>query len=310
MRVFLLLTISLFYFGLISCQQQGCLQTIPGSSKCEICSPNLQLDNQGNCKLYTPIEGCLIYNASTDGSSVCSTCSQGYLQSGSICLQLIQNCASASNVNTCDKCKDGYSLIRFSNCYFSDTNNCPSGTLPRSVNGSSFCQQYPVLNCETSTAERSSCSVCKTGYTLINGICFSVQNAVPCAGNSCLCQGYYFSNTCYSVQLSECSSSADKVYCDLCNDLYYSNNGVCLKFIKNDDINCNLLTADGLRCAGCNLNYYLSPDFICVMNYQLCTTPCTTCPWIGFSLFNGNCFNEDPLCLVYSFTEQTCKLCV
>jgi len=46
--------------------------------KCAQCNTGFQLDDQGQCKFYTPIEGCLIYN-STSSSSGCFTCLEQYL---------------------------------------------------------------------------------------------------------------------------------------------------------------------------------------------------------------------------------------
>lgn len=124
--------------------------------------------------------------------------------------------------------------------------------------------------------------MCSQGYSLINGVCKNILSTIQCSNNSCFCQGYYFQNNCYNIQLPNCLQSADKIYCDLCADLYYSSNGVCLKFIKNNDINCNVLTADGTKCAGCNLNYFLNSDFICVKNFQLCPNGCSACPYANF----------------------------
>lgn len=84
--------------------------------------------------------------------------------------------------------------------------------------------------------------------------------------------------------------------------------GFCYQYTKSDDINCNLYTLDNGRCAACNLNYVLNSDFICVRDFHLCTTPCTSCP-TNFNLYEGNCLPKDPLCRVYNFTKQACVLC-
>lgn len=306
MRGKLVLTICLLLHLALS-QTSDCLSTQPGSLKCLVCSSNLQLDDQGNCKLYTPIEGCNVYNSATNGG--CFTCAPSYLLSSGICLAMIQNCASTTNINTCDQCSTGFTLIRYSNCFSTDTANCPLGSLPRTVNGVTYCQQFFIINCNQASLNRAFCQNCSQGYTLINGICFSVQSALPCPSQNCNCQGYYFNNTCYKIQLVNCLVSGDGVYCDLCNNTYYSSNGFCVQFVKQDDINCNLLTLDSSRCAGCNQNYVLNSDFICVKNFQLCPTTCTSCSYNGFSLYQGNCLYSDPLCQIYNFTRQACQLC-
>lgn len=132
---------------------------------------------------------------------------------------------------------------------------------------------------------------------------------MPCAGNSCSCSGFYFNGTCYSIILPNCLQSADKIYCDLCADLYYDFNGFCSKVIKPSDPNCNALSADGTTCTGCNFNYLLNSDFICVTDFKLCSTPCTQCPNSNFQLYNGNCYYNYPLCVVYNFTTSVCLLC-
>jgi hypothetical protein len=222
---------------------------------------------------------------------------------------MIANCAATANVNTCDQCNTGYTLVRYSSCFNTNVSACLPGTLPRTVNGLSFCQQYNVLNCQTSSLDGSSCATCAQGFTAINGVCFTVQSTVPCPGNSCNCKGAYFGNNCYTTQLPNCLQTSDNIYCNLCNDQYFLSNGACLSFIKNNDINCNVLASDGVTCAGCNLNYFLNSDFICAKNFQLCPNACTSCPWNGFSLYNGNCYYQDPLCLVYDFAKQICELC-
>ena len=307
MRV-LLLTILLLLYPTIHAQTPGCLLAVPGTLQCQVCSPGLQLDDQGNCRLYTPIEGCIVYNSSSTASS-CVGCQSGFLLSGGICLQMIANCLNTSNVDTCDKCSPNFVLVRYSNCFSTNVTACPLGSLPRAVNSVSFCQRFNLLNCQTNSPDGTSCSVCNRGFTPINGVCFSVSSSVPCPGNSCNCQGAYFGDNCYSTQLANCLQTVDNFHCELCQDLFYLSNGACLKYIKNNDINCNVLQPDGATCAGCNLNYFLNPDFICAKNFQLCPNGCTACPWNGFYLFNGNCYHQDPLCLVYDFGNQVCELC-
>jgi len=306
MKGILALTICLLLHSALS-QPNGCISVQPGSLKCQVCSPTLQLDDQGNCKIYTPIEGCNVYNSASTGG--CFTCAQTYLLSSGICLAMIPNCLATTNINTCDQCMSDYTLIRYSNCYSTNVSNCGLGSLPRNLNGVNYCQQFSIINCNQPSLNSLYCINCGQGYTQINGICFSVQSSTPCPNQTCSCKSTYFNNTCYTIQLNNCLRSSDGVYCDLCNNTYYSLNGFCVQFVKPDDINCNLLTLDGSRCAGCNQNYVLNSDFICVKNFQLCLTACTSCAYNGFSLYQGNCLYSDPLCQIYNFTLQACQLC-
>lgn len=222
---------------------------------------------------------------------------------------MIPNCESTTDINTCTSCKSGYVLIRYSNCFSQNISNCPMGSLPRNVNGVSFCQQFDVLNCNNTSPDGLYCIQCNQGFTSINGRCFIVSNTINCPSGSCNCQGgYYFGDNCYMTQISNCLKTSDNIYCDLCNDLFYASRGVCTKFIKNSDINCNVLAADGITCAGCVLNYFLNSDFICTKTFQLCLNGCTSCP-VGFELYNSNCYYNDPLCLYYNFTLNACQLC-
>lgn len=66
---------------------------------------------------------------------------------------------------------------------------------------------------------------------------------------------------------------------------------------------------DGTRCAGCNLNYVLDSDFICVRNFNLCPNGCSQCP-TGLQLYETNCLPIDPLCSVYNTSKQACVLCL
>lgn len=306
MKAIVILTICLLLHTVIS-QSSGCISTQPGTLRCLACSINLQLDDQGSCRLYTPIEGCRVYNSNTTGG--CLSCDSKYILSSGICLLMIANCASTTNINTCDQCLPGFALIRFSNCYSTNVSNCPLGSLPRTLNGVSYCQQFLIINCNQPALNSLSCITCSRGFTLINGICFPVQSTTPCQANACSCQGYYFNNLCYRIQQNNCLQTSDGVYCDLCNNTFYSSNGFCVQYTKPDDINCNLISLDGTRCAACNQNYVFNSDFICVRNFQLCPTTCSSCPFNGFSLYQGNCLYSDPLCQIYNFTRQACQLC-
>lgn len=128
LAIFLLVTLA-------SSQSQGCVVPVPGSLRCSVCDLSLQLDNEGYCKLYTPIEGCDIYNS----SGGCATCVSGFLLSSGICLTMLPHCLETTSVDTCDSCASGYSLIRYSNCFSTNVDNCPLGSLPRSPDGKSYC---------------------------------------------------------------------------------------------------------------------------------------------------------------------------
>ena len=128
----------LLLLNLVSSQSNLCIVQDPATLKCTQCDPAFQLDDQGNCKLYTPIEGCQVYNSAPSGG--CFSCAPTYLLNNAVCLAMLTNCQSTTNVNTCDQCIPGYQLIRFSACLSTAINNCQPGSLPRTVNGVSYCE--------------------------------------------------------------------------------------------------------------------------------------------------------------------------
>ena len=267
-------------------QNNFCLRPDPATLKCLACDPAYQLDNQGNCALYTPIEGCQVYDSAPNGK--CFLCSSSYILTNGRCLAMLPNCASTNNVNTCDQCNTGFALIRYSSCLSTDIGNCAKGSLPRTVNGVSFCEEYSEINCVIPSLDGKTCQVCRQGYQPLNGICFQMPSQpLACPNNQCQCQGYYYQNSCYTITLSNCLQSKDGIYCNLCADGYFISRGFCVKFIKPDDHNCNLLTLDGSRCSACNLNYVLDANFYCVRDFQLCgSVGCQNCSkWSNFVLF-------------------------
>lgn len=286
----------------------GCLVFVSGSLQCQICNGTLQLDDEGSCGLYPPIDNCNVYNAAS-GGAVCSRCADSYLLSNGICLRMVSNCKETDNVNSCDVCQDGYILVDGTACYSTAVDNCPPGSLPRKEDDIEFCQKYTIVSCGTLAPDGNSCLNCTAGYAAVNGVCFPTTSVIPCPDKGCLCTGYYFQGSCYQIQLPNCLESADGVYCDLCGDLYQPSNGFCIRSIKFDDPNCNVLSTDGQRCTGCNLNYILSPDFVCHKNFQTCPPPCSLCPLANFALAGGNCLFNDPLCAVYDAVRQVCQRC-
>lgn len=134
--------------------------------RCLICISSLQLDTQGNCKLYPLISNCNIYNA-TSPTNQCASCASGYLLSNGGCFQLVANCLSTTNVNYCSQCAPGYVLVSYSNCFSTQIASCSLGSLPRTVNGTSYCQVFTIYNCLTLSAAGNSCANCSSGNYII-----------------------------------------------------------------------------------------------------------------------------------------------
>ena len=137
MKFFVALAI-LLLLHLSTSQNNFCAQQDPATLRCLSCNTGFELDNLGNCGLYTPIQGCRVFNS--DPTLGCFSCFSQYLLTNGRCLQKLTNCASTTNVNTCDQCNTGYALIRYSSCLSTDIANCSKGSLPRTVNGVSYCE--------------------------------------------------------------------------------------------------------------------------------------------------------------------------
>jgi hypothetical protein len=148
----------------------------------------------------------------------------------------------------------------------------------------------------------------------LNGVCFALNSpAQSCAGNSCQCQKYLFNGTCYDLQLSGCLKSADNLYCDLCNDTLVPVNGRCFIPVKNNDFFCNVLSLDRNFCTGCNFQYLLNQNNICVKDFGICSDPSTSCSSVCIPPFlvyyNGNCYIKDPNCIDFNQTINQCTQC-
>ena len=91
-----------FLVVIVTSQTEYCLKQAPGSLKCEVCQINFSLNDEGECGLYTPIEGCSIYSSKNNGG--CSSCKDRYIFNNGTCQLMIPHCAKADNVSTCTEC--------------------------------------------------------------------------------------------------------------------------------------------------------------------------------------------------------------
>lgn len=148
----------------------------------------------------------------------------------------------------------------------------------------------------------------------MNGVCFQLNSpSQSCNSNSCNCQKYLYNGICYNLNLQGCLSSADNLYCDLCNDTLVDISGRCFLPVKIDDIHCNVLSLDQNFCTGCNFQYILDPNNICVKDFGFCrgtTTNCLTVCIAPFLLFyGGQCYIKDPNCIDFNQTLNQCTQC-
>lgn len=89
--------------------------------------------------------------------------------------------------------------------------------------------------------------------------------------------------------------------------------GRCFEPVKIADIHCNLLEINSDICTGCNFQYLLDPNNICVKAFSLCNDPKKSCesqcnhPSLLF--YSGECYIKDPLCIAYDTVNYKCTNC-
>lgn len=174
------------------------------------------------------------------------------------------------------------------------------GSLPRRLPSTNqgYCQKFELQKCLTPSDDISYCKVCYNEYFNLNGVCTNLTNQIPCPDNTCQCQYYYKDGICYQFDIDGCILSKDKLYCDLCNDTLVAVSGRCFEPVKISDIHCNVLELNRDICTGCNFNYLLDPNNICVKRFNLCSDPKRSCEaqcsHSSLLYYNGECYIRDP----------------
>ena len=153
-----------FLILIVSISSQLCPDCQPGqcqlNNKCTLCANSYQLNDFGWCQKYTPIEGCSIYSAI--GDHECVECLDQQLLINGRCHKFRPNCIETSNIDLCEKCDDGFTLVNQRNCYFSDISNCPVGSIPRS----GFCDPNFRENCQSYDNFNEICRSCQSGMAI------------------------------------------------------------------------------------------------------------------------------------------------
>jgi hypothetical protein len=85
-----------------------------------------------------------------------------------------------------------------------------------------------------------------------------------------------FNQNCYQIQIDQCLSYRDPIYCAACSRNFVATNGICLVPVKIDDIHCNVKAPLSDYCTGCNQNYFLNVDAFCQKDFGLSTCPIST----------------------------------
>ncbi|KAI8467543.1 MAG: hypothetical protein J3K34DRAFT_523630 [Monoraphidium minutum] len=139
---------------------------------CDVCNDNYWADNNGDCS------NCPSDCKACPSSSSCTTCADGYELSGTDCVlsQVVCNPGTYSSNGVCNNCPETCSACTSSECTACNPgkklhegaclDSCPNEYYDES-GVCAKCSNY----CKTCTSN-TTCTVCKTGYRLINNKCF------------------------------------------------------------------------------------------------------------------------------------------
>ena len=313
--------------------------------QCSLCLSGFRLEN-GLCVQITPPNFCAVYNASTGictqcldnyilRNNTCSLCPSGQIKVGNQCFTIIVNCVNYTSQGQCLTCAPTYRLQNglcvlvtppnFCAVYNASTGICtecisthilipanntcvPCGSNQVKVGNQCF---NTIANCLNYTAQ-GQCSLCLSGFRLVNGSCLAIQPPRFCAVynastgicNQCL-SGYTLSSNGLQCTLNNClTMSSDGLTCTQCITNYLWRNGSCI-FVTDFCLNYN----NGL-CTQCENGTLLNqsrcvPQFCSVYSYV--NGVCSVCA-SGYQLINRKCYVQIPNCQTYTPTGS-CSVC-
>jgi hypothetical protein len=244
----------------------GCASYTP-SLVCLECEPSFYFDGSV-CKTLdaeSVVPNCIAYNA----QQKCARCAEGYYVSNSLCVrQLGENCFQVDPATTqCLSCPFGYGLTQ--------------------VKEVLTCVKLTGVNC-VAWSENSpfACTLCDTGFFLVDGVCTTLTKTVPfcryySADGVCYaCQGSYIlqGNTCVgdpgqdgtSYRDPKCESFAfsESGFCVLCSPGFTLQNGACVSC--GGSPGCLICDPDSsTTCAVCQVGYTMVVSGKCVLNTLL-----------------------------------------
>lgn len=323
--LFLFILLSLIIPCLSSCDNTNscieCSDKIVNCSQCKVDSSNgnvscvncsnglvLALDNLScfECNNRLPqCKSCQFFN----GDLTCIECNTGFYKNSNIsCLPCLINCVECKEALICSKCEVGYTLDPISLNCVKLIPNCSTFQYDN-ITGSSFCENcepmfgmkendstkcFPcyIENCDICVLGNDYelyCSVCKTGYTFVNGACTLCSSFIP---NCEICKD--------SLTCLNCSSS---------HFFSYSGNNYTLSSIfrcKLCPVECSQDCTDDLFCTSCSVSYNLI-DNHCIS--ELCVDPhCYFCFPNTYCLYCVSGFFHD-LSGVCKPCPTNCKTC-
>lgn len=265
--------------GQVELCRSGCSLCV-NNNTCQGCLPGYVLDTYGLCLKCAPMcKTCAL----TDLNS-CTSCVDGYYQSGGSCLKCHDTCitCSGSTISQCNSCKVGFYLS--SNICAPCIENC--------------------LACRPLVDADLLCDTCRIGYVYSP----TTKTCVKCISGCAYCNpdkvydcvkcGDGFEN----VTTTNTVTNVTKTTCVECpKDCKHCFNGSCLacrnglRFVNNTCMpQCRLpcrecLATNSTNCTSCVAGYTFNgtdcvPDLTCNT-----TKTCTGCP-SGYNLIMGQCF--------------------
>lgn len=149
-KLFMLKIILLFLTAQVAFMQ-SCLQCKTCvDNRCEQCVSGFMLSSQGWCGIFTPIEGCRVYDYLA--SNRCLQCNSDRTLIDSRCYLKPENCKESDVYRECLRCSQGFTLLN-GRCYTQNIQNCPLGSLPLG----NYCQPLRAQNCQRSSGTNQIC---------------------------------------------------------------------------------------------------------------------------------------------------------
>lgn len=235
------------------------------------------------------------------GESCLPSCRAGEYWDGSMCAACPQGTFSIAGATTCSKCPDGYTTAEEGSSY---CDACQEGYVW--LDG--FCEQQYELDPQ---------GVCQPGYRPNdNGGCS------PCPIDSYGSDG----TNCYRCQTGYTTNKTGSTSCDICEEGYYSDNGVCRPHCQAgyywDGSNCQICapgsysSKGSLSCTACSRNTYQpsagqSTCISCPVGSltesagATAIEQCNTC-YGGYILKDGSC----QTCPAGSYADSSSNTCV
>ncbi|ELP91924.1 protein serine/threonine kinase, putative [Entamoeba invadens IP1] len=263
--------------GCISCASKHCTECDSQSGICTTCISGYYIDKTGNCQVCSKaLSNC----GECTSTSVCTSCfDEFYLKENEChkCSEKSHCMVCSKNSDTCTTCFDRY-YPNITGCALCETKNCKecdstTGECSACVNGY-YLDNKMCSKCNTNCAKcdsQSSCIVCDSNYSNINGTCTPCSNkanCVTCDPQTDKCfecgLGMYPSDgncvTCTSQNCSECNSING--WCNSCLKGSYMSEGKCLS-CSNKMPGCLSCSASDI-CYECINELYYLENAICV----------------------------------------------